>query len=119
MLSSVAKAASTQEHCVRCHETFYENQNHQEACAIDHNEEDGNSVFSELKCCDSSWYPKRGESPPPQPCILAKHTTNPKDVRYFDEDEGGGNENVISCEERGCVKKKRKGASTGGPTKKK
>ncbi|KZP15147.1 hypothetical protein FIBSPDRAFT_1048371 [Athelia psychrophila] len=122
MLSSVKKAASTQKHCVRCHDTFYENQNHPKACTIQHTDEAdtvyvGNTLVAVMLCCGFRFDPEQNN--PSKFCILATHTTNPKDVKYYDEDEEDGNVNVITCEETGCVKTKRKGASSNGPAKKK
>ncbi|KZP15148.1 hypothetical protein FIBSPDRAFT_935384 [Athelia psychrophila] len=126
MLSSVAKAASTQKHCVRCHDPFFENQNHPKACTIKHNSEadadraeiGSDTMVAELACCGYTYNPEE-ENPSNKPCIFAAHTSNPEDVDYFDGDQGEGNENVITCGEKGCTKKKRKGASTSGLKKKK
>lgn len=124
MLSSVNKAASTQKHCVRCHDTFYENQNHPKACTIPHNDEPytdraeigSDRIVAVMQCCGFTYDPEQRD--PSRFCILAMHTTDPKGVKYYDEEEEDGNENVVTCEEKGCAKAKRKAASANGPAKK-
>lgn len=120
MLSPVTKAASIQKHCVRCHDTFYENQNHSAACNINHNEyantdraETGDDALeSVLACCYLTYNPEEDSFDGKPGCIVEAHTTNPKDVAYFDGDQEEGNENVITCAERGCIQAKRRGALT-------
>lgn len=118
MLLPVTKEASTQKHCVRCHNAFFDTQNHPKACTIMHGQFDGEraSVGSDrcvatFFCCDLQFDPEQDDYEG-EPCIEEAHTTDPNDVDYYDGDQGEGNENVVTCGEKGCSKAKRKAAST-------
>lgn len=119
VLAPLAKTASVKKHCVRCHKTFLENQNHPKACTIEHAEGDcertrtgDDAMTVTLYCCGLKY--DSDDNPPTKFCIAAPHTIEPSEVEYYDEDEDGdsvGNENVVTCEENGCAIKKRKAVS--------
>ncbi|KAJ3518345.1 hypothetical protein NMY22_g13726 [Coprinellus aureogranulatus] len=84
-------------HCVRCHKTYLERDNGVEACKIEHTHTFTVAAFSSLS--PSAHCKNCGQVPPPsavvgKPCIVARHTTNPKEV--------GKTTLVKRCEEMGC-----------------
>ncbi|RDB24202.1 hypothetical protein Hypma_008650 [Hypsizygus marmoreus] len=117
LLAPLASQADTTEHCVRCHAEYTENTNHPKACKIEHGEGDGertrigdDAITMTLDCCGIQF---DSEEEPPTPfCILARHTINPDQVVYYDGDKGEGNEHVVTCEEFGCKKKRKKAATS-------
>jgi hypothetical protein len=76
-----------------------------------------------LSCCGASFDSEEG--PDTEYCLMAPHTTNLDDVTYYDmlgdsDDDDEVNHNVVSCESRGCSKKRKatkKGGPKNGPTK--
>lgn len=122
LLAPLTAEAGVSRHCVRCHHAYTENENHSHACKIKHNDE-GDSERTEigyedmtttLSCCGAVFDSEDG--PDTEYCILAQHTTNSDDVVYYEdgnEGDDGVNEHVVSCESRGCSKK-RKAAKKGG-----
>ncbi|KAH7929926.1 hypothetical protein BV22DRAFT_1028891 [Leucogyrophana mollusca] len=113
LLASVSKAGSSPKHCVRCHKKFYENRNAQDSCRIEHDgredgerTEIGDDATTMVEACCGLEY-DGDDGCPTQFCIIAAHTTDPEEVEYYDSDEEG-NQNVVTCKEKGCTKKKRK-----------
>jgi hypothetical protein len=127
ILSPLAAATSVPKHCVRCHESFYENENNPKACAIRHNDDadggerddyDVDVVYLTLTCCDMEFELDEGE--PEGFCYETTHTANPDEVEYYDEFDGEGNKHVVTCKQKGCLRKKRKTSQgVGRPAKKK
>lgn len=124
LLAPLTTDASVRLHCVRCHGTYTENENHPSACKIEQDDEGesertevGNDAMTTtLTCCGISFDSEEG--PDTKYCIMASHTTNLFDVVYYDEiddrdDVDGVNQNVVSCKSQGCSIK-RKAAKKGG-----
>ena len=118
LVASLASAASTKLHCVRCHESFYEHTNHAKACRIEHDgradgerTEVGDDAITMMEmCCRIEYDSEHG--PPSKWCIVTAHTTRPEEVEYFDEEDSDyGNELVVTCAQNGCLKKRKKAAS--------
>lgn len=127
LLAPLSAQADVKKHCVRCHITYTENKNHSSACQIKHNDEgETDEGITTLNCCGISFNAEYG--PAPGFCISARHTTDMDDVLYYEsanDDEDNVNTNVISCEAKGCSKKRKavkkggnKGGSVGSATKK-
>ncbi|RDB24130.1 hypothetical protein Hypma_008665 [Hypsizygus marmoreus] len=122
LLAPLASDAKTSRHCVRCHQEYSENTNDNQACKIKHGMSDADgdlhSDYSDtcmitLYCCGKQHLK---DEMPTEWCIVASHTTNPEDVMYYDEEEDErddrGNERVVNCEEFGCMKKRKKPATS-------
>ena len=100
---------SEKQHCVRCHKTFVEANNHRGACVVEHDpeglwDEDGDPHGCG-GTCKMWWNPRsancsfRGHPECPdycKPCCFeGKHTADPSDVFYNDV-------TIRTCEEEGC-----------------
>jgi hypothetical protein len=119
LVQPLASVASTKLHCVRCHKSFFEHANNPKACRIQHDgradgertETGDDAVTMTESCCDISYDMEDG--PPSKYCIVAAHTVVPEDVDYYDEedDDGEGNQLVVTCAANGCKKRKATSAS--------
>ena len=100
---------SEKQHCVRCHKTFVEANNHRGACVVDHDpegiwDEDGDPHGCGGSC-QMWWNPRsencsfRGHPECPdycKPCCFeGKHTADPSEVIYNDV-------TIRTCEDEGC-----------------
>jgi hypothetical protein len=124
VMKPLDEEASALKHCVRCHEAFTEYDNAEEWCEIDHHEHqskepegqpkpDREGCKTTLSCCGLQLDPTEG--PSDSSCFTGRHTTNVIEVKYWDVGGGGEkglNQNVVSCQTRGCTKK-RKADETG------
>jgi hypothetical protein len=127
LMQPLASAASTKLHCVRCHKSFFEHANNPKSCRIPHDgradgertETGDDAVTMTESCCDISYDMEDG--PPTKYCIVAEHTIVPEDVVYYDEeeDDGEGNQLVVTCATKGCKKRKVTSAAGQGEGKKK
>ncbi len=131
ILGPLVNDSKDKKHCVRCHATFTENNNHPSACKIKHSDygdgdryEAGSETLRiTLPCCGIEYLSEDGEGPNVY-CYTSTHTTDPSEVMYYDDngDDGEecGNENVVTCQEKGCTTQKRKsaGGKSSAPNKK-
>lgn len=117
ILGPLFESASTLLHCVRCHQTYVQSGNSEDACVVNHNEDsdpeyirgeyDGEDGYYETSCCEKKY--TEGDSPD-EPCYTDWHTTDPKEVEYSevaeDEEDGywddEGSARVATCRVRGC-----------------
>ncbi|KAG9122819.1 hypothetical protein FRC07_000636 [Ceratobasidium sp. 392] len=92
-------------HCVRCHKSYIEGENNEQACQIRHDKDVycGENVsddypYSETEtvnsdneycermrypCCGERWRPNNLKTEPSQICLQARHTADPTKVHYY------------------------------------
>jgi len=130
LLAPLSAQADVKRHCVRCHVTYTQNENHSTACEIKHNEGGETEIelrndegVTTLNCCGTSFSSE--DVPDREICFSAPHTTNVEDVLYCEsgnEDDDGVNTNVVRCGIEGCPKKRKamkQGGNKGGSASKK
>ncbi|KAF8601700.1 hypothetical protein BDV93DRAFT_545764 [Ceratobasidium sp. AG-I] len=116
ILDPLFKASLIPLHYVRCHTTYVESSNHDNACVIECDEDpawhhefnshNGKDGYYKTPCCRREFY----EGDEPDYCFKTSHTTDPKSVSYRegeeeDEEDGldlGGEKNVVTCRVHGC-----------------
>ncbi|KAG9077260.1 hypothetical protein FRC06_009008 [Ceratobasidium sp. 370] len=124
ILDPLLEADAGPKNCVRCHQSFYEAENTDKSCVVRcgspertsyPDEEYDQYYMVQTPCCkrlhseaDLSGLDSDDED---LICYRAKHTTNPKSVKYFGssrewEEEGlnywGRNKSVRTCSRMGC-----------------
>jgi hypothetical protein len=115
LMGPLLGSITVKRHCVRCHSDYFDAGNHREACVVlcgegDINDEyDNDEPLYEVPCCGK--FLDECDYRCDQVCYTAKHTADPRDVRYAkgcdtEEEEGldytGSNENVVTCRSQGC-----------------
>lgn len=114
ILGPLFKVASTPLHCVRCHKTYIESGNHDDACVIRcHGEGEYIRQYHDLTygyfkspCCGKIFT----ETNHRDICLTDWHTTDPTEVEYCegteeDEEEGldvEGSRMIVTCRLQGC-----------------
>ncbi|KAG8767616.1 hypothetical protein FRC12_006149 [Ceratobasidium sp. 428] len=114
LLGPLLEKANDPLHCVRCHMEYAEPENSTAACKIEHMEvptwshsmkKYGARRMYTYPCCNRE---PQAESrcyystPTEEHCFVGRHTTDPKEVSYYDSDSRSGNENIVTCEDVGC-----------------
>ncbi|KAG8708117.1 hypothetical protein FRC08_000103 [Ceratobasidium sp. 394] len=115
VLTPIFQAENELQHCVRCHQTFPPGRNTNSSCVVrceaNSDVEAGKYHSYMFDCCGKMRYGedmKKGLV-----CYTAKHTINPKDVKYYrdyndkqEKEKGlnysGDNPNVRTCKAMGC-----------------
>jgi hypothetical protein len=125
LIAPLLKAAATKKHCARCHASFNEAENHDEACVVKCDEGDfgdrtwdGEGVV-EMSCCGKRWTESEAENVTEEDevCYKTSHTADPRRVAYAEDcdseedvelDYTGTNQSVVTCKSHGCKVKKAK-----------
>ncbi|KAG8712054.1 hypothetical protein FRC08_015096 [Ceratobasidium sp. 394] len=94
-------------HCVRCHRKYFESENTNSSCKIEHDEPEDEGILvyeghnkkrmHRYPCCDESFPLDSDSEPTSTICYTDWHTTDPEDVEYE------RNKTVQTCEEAGCI----------------
>ncbi|QRV85226.1 hypothetical protein RhiJN_27333 [Ceratobasidium sp. AG-Ba] len=106
LLGPLVTSALNPLHCVRCHKSYFENENNYTSCVIPHYDSEYAANFNsssddydehssddynwghpdgermKFVCCGETFREKEGEEAQ-LPCIREKHTTDPKQVDYY------------------------------------
>ncbi|KAG9123130.1 hypothetical protein FRC07_000198 [Ceratobasidium sp. 392] len=108
-LGSLVTWARNPRHCVRCHESYIEGENNEQACQIQHDEEVycgdnvsddyphleaesvniGNEYCERMRypCCGERWREGNLKVEPSGICIQTRHTIDPTKVHYYQNEE--------------------------------
>jgi hypothetical protein len=104
-------------HCVRCHKYYDESENSDESCEVGHiamRDVEDEVVFNgmyreqlmEYTCCNE--HLTEGEADEKAVCYTERHTTDPQEVEYTDEDDYADcltvfEKNFVNtCRDEGC-----------------
>ncbi|KAG9037693.1 hypothetical protein FRB95_004539 [Tulasnella sp. JGI-2019a] len=98
-------------HCARCHSNYYEEENVERSCVMDH---DDNST--EVKHGETTWgccgHTVDGEDTPLGWCYEGKHTDDRAKARYREDYESDGSEDGLqTCEQHKCKRRVRNSES--------
>lgn len=109
LLNDALNSFELELHCVRCHESYVESENHNRACRIPHSDQEGvaqdryDELWQGFDCCGVDFDANNTF------CVVDRHTVEEAGIVYYgeegvDEDSEyfGMNKNVIRCEDHDC-----------------